>query len=171
MGAQRAVEYAGFWRRFAAVLIDTLVLLIIITPLLYFFSEGSYLIGFDPQGDVFAQITVLPIDWNYLLINDLLPMILVIFFWVRFRGTPGKQLMNCEVVDANTFGNLTVGQSILRYIGYFLSTLPLCLGFLWVAWDKKKRGFHDLLAHTVVIRVNRDDLSDHPLEELIKDAE
>jgi uncharacterized RDD family membrane protein YckC len=171
MSAQRTVEYAGFWRRFAAVLIDTLVLLIIITPLAYFFSHGSYLPGFDPEGDVAAQLVTLQLDWNYLLINDLLPMILVIFFWVRFRGTPGKQLMNCEVVDANTFGNLTIGQSILRYIGYFLSTLPLGLGFLWVLWDKKKRGFHDMLAHTVVIQTNQDDLSEHPLEELIKDAE
>jgi uncharacterized RDD family membrane protein YckC len=171
MTTQRPIQYAGFWRRFAAVLIDSLVLLIIITPLAYFFSQGAYLPGFDPQGDIAAQLASLQLDWNYLLINDLLPMVLVIFFWVRFRGTPGKQLMNCEVVDANTLGNLTVGQSILRYIGYFLSTLPLCLGFFWVIWDKKKRGFHDLLAHTVVIQVNQDDLSEHPLEELMKDAE
>ncbi len=171
MEAGQSVEYAGFWRRFAAVLIDTLVLLIIITPLLYFFSEGSYLIGFDPEGDFVAQVMVLPVDWNYLLINDLLPMVLVIFFWVRFRGTPGKQLLGCEVVDAKTLGNLSVGQSILRYIGYFLSTLPLCLGFLWVAVDKKKRGFHDLLAHTLVIRVDNDDLSDQSIDELMKDAE
>lgn len=171
MTAQRPIQYAGFWRRFAAVLIDSLVLLIIITPLAYFFSKGAYLPGFDPEGDVAAQLASLQLDWSYLLINDLLPMVLVIFFWIRFRGTPGKQLMNCEVVDANTFGNLTIGQSILRYIGYFLSTLPLGLGFLWVLWDKKKRGFHDMLAHTFVIQTNQDDLSDHPLEELIKDAE
>ncbi len=171
MSSRQQVEYAGFWRRFAAVLIDTLVLLLIITPLAYFFSQGEYLPGFNPEGDIAAQLATLQLDWNYLLINDLLPMVLVIFFWVRFRGTPGKQLMSCEVVDAETLGNLSIGQSIMRYIGYFLSTLPLCLGFLWVALDKKKRGFHDLLAHTVVIRVDHDDLSDHPLEELMKDAE
>ena len=39
MSAQRPVEYAGFWRRFAAALIDTLVLLIIISPLIYFFTQ------------------------------------------------------------------------------------------------------------------------------------
>jgi len=171
MTAARQVEYAGFLRRFAAVLIDTLVLLIVITPLTYFFTRGTYFPGLDPEGDIVAQLANIEFDWSYLLFNDLLPMVLIIFFWVRFRGTPGKQLMNCEVVDADTFGNLSVGQSVLRYLGYFLSTLPLGLGFLWVIWDKKKRGFHDLLAHTVVIVVDRDDLSEQPLENLMKDAE
>lgn len=171
MEVEQPVEYAGFWRRFAAVLIDTLVLLIIITPLAYFLTEGTYLPGFDPEGDVIAQLAEIEFDWSYLVVNDLLPMVLIIFFWVRFRGTPGKQLMGCEVVDAKTLGNLSVGQSILRYIGYFLSTLPLCLGFLWVIWDKKKRGFHDLLAHTLVIRVDQDDLSDQSIDELMKNAE
>jgi uncharacterized RDD family membrane protein YckC len=171
MATPQPVEYAGFLPRFAAVLIDLLVLLIIITPLVFFFSKGAYLPGFDPEGDVAAQLANIPFDWSYLLINDLLPMVLVIFFWIRFRGTPGKQLMSCEVVDATTFNNLTLGQAIIRYLGYYLSSLPLCLGFLWVIWDKKKRGFHDLLAHTVVIRVDQDDLSEQPLEELMKDAE
>jgi uncharacterized RDD family membrane protein YckC len=39
----------------------------------------------------------------------------------------------------------------VRYLGYFVSALPLGLGFFWVAWDKRKQGFHDKLAKTVVI--------------------
>ncbi len=171
MNAKRPVEYAGFLRRFAAMLIDTLALLIIISPLIYFFTQGELLPGFDPEGDMIGQAATLRIDWTYLLIKGGLPMVLAIFFWVRFRGTPGKQLMNCEVVDAKTHGNLSIGQSFLRYLGYYLSIFSLFLGFLWIIWDKKKRGFHDLLAHTVVIRVDQDDLSEHPLEELMKDAE
>jgi len=148
------VQYAGFLRRLAATLIDTLILLIVLTPLAYFFNQGTYLPGFNPEGDVMTQLATLEFDWNYLIINDLLPMVLVIFFWVRFRGTPGKQLMDCQVVDATTFDNLRIGQSILRYLGYFVSMLPLGLGFLWIIWDKKKRGFHDFIAHTVVIRLS-----------------
>lgn len=148
------VQYAGFLRRLAATLIDTLILLIVLTPLLYFFTQGTYLPGYDPEGDVAAQLATLEFDWIYLLLNDLLPMALVIFFWVRFRGTPGKQLMDCQVVDATTFDNLRVGQAILRYLGYFVSMLPLGLGFLWIIWDRKKRGFHDFIAHTVVIRLS-----------------
>lgn len=174
MAEPQQVEYAGFLRRTAASLIDTLILFIILTPLAYFFSQGAYLPGFDPEGDVVAQLAVIQFDWSYLLIHDFLPMALVIFFWVRFRSTPGKQLMDCEVVDASSFGNLRVGQSVLRYVGYFVSLLPLGIGFLWIIWDKKKRGFHDLLAHTVVIRIDRskhDELAGAPLEKLMKEAE
>jgi uncharacterized RDD family membrane protein YckC len=169
------VQYAGFWRRFAAMLIDSLILLIVLTPLAYFFSNGSYLPGFDPEGDIPAQLAAIPFDWNYLLINDLLPMVLVIFFWVRFRATPGKQLMDCAVVDATTHDNLSVGQSVKRYLGYLVSMLPFCLGFLWIAWDKKKRGFHDYLAHTVVIRITSSHAEDKDahksVEQLMKEVE
>jgi uncharacterized RDD family membrane protein YckC len=169
------VQYAGFWRRFAAMLIDSLILLIVLTPLAYFFSSGSYLPGLDPQGNIAAQLATIPFDWSYLLINDLLPMVLIIFFWVRFRGTPGKQLMDCQVVDATTFDNLRVGQSLKRYFGYFASMLPFGLGFLWIMWDKKKRGFHDFIAHTVVIRISSNHAAateaDKSVEQLMKEAE
>lgn len=168
-----AVQYAGFLRRLAASLIDTLILLIILTPLAYFFSQGEYFPGLDPNADVAAQLTLIDFDWSYLLINDLLPMALVVFFWVRFRATPGKQLMDCEVVDATTLKNLRPGQAVIRYVGYIVSLLPLGLGFLWILWDRKKRGFHDFLAHSVVILVDRsrDSLAEQPLEQLMKDAE
>ncbi len=39
---------------------------------------------------------------------------------------------------------------VLRYIGYFLSALPLDFGFLWIAFDARKQGWHDKLASTVV---------------------
>jgi uncharacterized RDD family membrane protein YckC len=169
------VQYAGFLRRLAASLIDTLILLIVLTPLTYFFSSGSYLPEFDPERGTMAQMALTNIDWHYLLINDLLPMVLIIFFWVRFRATPGKQLMDCQVVDASTLDNLRVGQSVLRYLGYFVSLLPLGLGFFWIIWDRKKRGFHDLIAHTVVIRLPPNHAAareaSKPIEQLLKEAE
>ena len=175
MAVAEGIEYAGFLRRFAAMLFDTLLLTIILAPLLYFFSSGAYLPGLDPQGDVLAQMANVSFDWRYLLINDLLPPALVAFFWVRYRATPGKMLMDCQVVDASTFDNLRIGQAVLRYVGYFLSLLPLGLGFLWILWDKRKRGFHDLLAHTVVIRLPLSHSAaveaGKPLEQLIKEVE
>jgi uncharacterized RDD family membrane protein YckC len=170
----REVQYAGFLRRLAASLIDTLILLIVLTPLSLLFTSGDYLPGLDPEGDIGAQMAGIEFDWAYLLINDLLPMVFVVFFWVRFRATPGKQLMDCEVVDATTFENLRIGQSILRYIGYIISMLPLGLGFLWIIWDKKKRGFHDMIAHTVVIRLSPNHVAEaeaaKPLEQLMKEV-
>ena len=169
------VQYAGFLRRLAASLIDSLVLLIVLTPLGFLFTSGGYLPGFDPEGDIAAQMAELEFDWAYLFVNDLLPMLLVVFFWVRFRATPGKMLMDCEVVDATSFKSLRIRQAVLRYIGYFISLLPFGLGFLWIIWDRKKRGFHDMIAHTVVIRLSPNHVAEtqaaKSLEQLMKEVE
>jgi uncharacterized RDD family membrane protein YckC len=61
-------------------------------------------------------------------------------------------LVSARVVDAKTGNSLSVGQSIGRYLAYFVSTIPLCLGFLWIAFDPRKQGWHDKLAGTVVVR-------------------
>ena len=60
-------------------------------------------------------------------------------------------LLRLRVVDARTGEPLPLGQCVLRYIGYFVSALPLCLGFLWVAFDARKQGWHDKIGGSVVI--------------------
>jgi uncharacterized RDD family membrane protein YckC len=84
-------------------------------------------------------------------------------------ATPGKLLMSCHVVDAKTGNRISVLQAILRYFGYIISLLSLCLGFLWIIWDKRKQGFHDKIAGTVVIQ-DADDLSQYSLSELAEQA-
>jgi uncharacterized RDD family membrane protein YckC len=55
-------------------------------------------------------------------------------------------------VDAKTGSSLSVGQSLVRYVGYFVSAIPFCLGLIWVGFDSKKQGWHDKIAGTVVVR-------------------
>ena len=57
-----------------------------------------------------------------------------------------------KVVDERTGLTPGVGQSIVRYVAYFASIIPFFLGFLWIAVDKKKQGWHDKIAKTVVIK-------------------
>jgi uncharacterized RDD family membrane protein YckC len=64
-------------------------------------------------------------------------------------------MLSLQVVDADSGAPLTLAQGIGRYFAYFASTIPMGLGFLWVAFDKRKQGWHDKLAHTVVIRARR----------------
>jgi uncharacterized RDD family membrane protein YckC len=159
-----AVQYAGFWRRVGASLIDTLLLLLVLMPLAYLLFGADYFQAAGPQTAA---------DGAFLLEN-VLPAVLVIFFWVRYGGTPGKQLLGCRVVDAATGRPPTVGRAVLRYLGYIVSTLPLLLGFLWVAWDRRKQGFHDKIAGTLVVRVEpgygTDDESRKSLQRLVKEA-
>ena len=76
---------------------------------------------------------------------------ITLFMWVKFLGTPGKLILGCHVVDAKTHQHIKPLQAVIRYISYFVSVIPLCLGFFWILWDKKKQGFHDKIAGTVVV--------------------
>jgi uncharacterized RDD family membrane protein YckC len=76
----------------------------------------------------------------------------VVVFWLYRQATPGKMALSMRVVDAETGNTLTLGQSIGRYLGYFVSIIPFGLGLIWVAFDPRKQGWHDKLAGTVVIR-------------------
>lgn len=139
-------RHAGFWRRLLAFLVDSL-LLTALSLLLFYALYGP--VYFREVGLVNEQVGYY---WHWeLLINWLLPLLLAVFFWVRFQGTPGKLLLNCKIVDACTGFRLSVAQAILRYLAYFVSILPLGLGFLWIVWDRRKQGFHDKIAGTVVI--------------------
>ncbi len=81
-----------------------------------------------------------------------LPAIAVIVFWIYKSATPGKMAISAKIVDAETGENPSTAQCIGRYFAYFVSIFPLCLGIFWVAFDKKKQGWHDKLAGTVVVR-------------------
>ncbi len=137
----RAVEYVGFWKRFVAFLIDTFILLIICLPLLFAIYGREY---FDSERQGVAGF------WD-VVINFVLPAIAAIVFW-RYRGaTPGKMAISAKIVSAKTLQPPSTGALVVRYFAYLVSALPLMLGFLWIAVDRKKQGFHDKIAGTVVI--------------------
>lgn len=89
------------------------------------------------------------------LITWVLPAVAVILFWIYRQATPGKMAISARIVDAKTGNPPSAGQLIGRYFGYFVSMLPLFLGLIWVAFDRRKQGWHDKLAGTVVVR-NKD---------------
>ena len=140
---QNDLEYVGFWPRVGASIIDTIILLPIITPLLVFIYGWGYYT--DPERAFVAG----PADF---LISWVLPALVVIAFWLYRQATPGKMVVGARVVDAETGGALSTGQAVGRYLGYFVSMIPLFLGIIWVAFDPKKQGWHDTLAGTVVVR-------------------
>jgi uncharacterized RDD family membrane protein YckC len=135
------LEYAGFWRRFGAALIDAALLCIVSFPVL------NVVYGVDYWLD--ERLIKGPVDF---LVSWLLPAVVVLVFWVTKGATPGKMAIAAQVVDERTGGKPSTGQLVGRYFAYFLSTLPFCLGFIWAGFDPKKQGWHDKLAGTVVVR-------------------
>lgn len=137
------VKYAGFWIRTGAAIIDTLLIMLVTLPLLVAIYGWAY---FDAEQ---TGIVAGPADF---LISWVLPAVAVIAFWILKQATPGKMAVSTKIVDAESGNAASTGQLIGRYFAYFAATIPLGLGILWVAFDKKKQGWHDKLAGTVVVR-------------------
>ncbi|ROO27929.1 RDD family protein [Salinisphaera japonica] len=154
--------YAGFWSRVWAAVIDSFLLLIVVFPILGWLIPGPHgpaltsgaLVA--PDGRIDYQALTLtgaalpgPV---HVLVYWVLPALVVLLFWFFREATPGKMLIGARIVDARTGQPARTGQLVLRYLGYYVATLPLCLGLAWVGIDRRKQGWHDKLAATVVIR-------------------
>lgn len=135
--------YAGFWVRTGAAIIDSILMLIIIVPLVTMIYGSSYWIG---ESQALFNGT-----WDVLL-NYIFPAVAVVIFWIYKSATPGKIALKLTIVDSRTGEKPSSGQFIIRYLCYYVSLLPLGLGILWVAFDKRKQGWHDMIANTVVIK-------------------
>lgn len=150
--------YAGFWRRMAADLVDNALLL----PVVSLLAPSQWPTRWSTAGLLAALTQSATTDPVRQLLALVLGVAYSIFFWVRYLGTPGKLLFHCHLVDAQTLGPLTIRQSLLRNVGYLVSWGTLGLGFLWIAWDKRKQGFHDKIAGSVVLHVLRPAVHPHP---------
>ena len=135
------LQYVGFWARVLAALIDTFMLFIITLPIGYLIYGGFA--GSD------GVVTRGPAD---VLINWVLPAALILWLWNRLQATPGKMALSARIVDADTGRAPTFTQFVIRYVGYFVSAIPFCLGLIWVGLDRRKQGWHDKMANTVVVR-------------------
>ena len=148
-------KFAGFWRRFIAYTIDGLIIAVIIF-ILTFISVLAYISG-AMSGAGRAIIGKISDPEQILLLTMwvwIFSILLNLAYFTLFHGstgrTPGKKLLGLQVVTVEG-GPLTYGIAFLRSVGYVISSLVLCLGYLWVVFDKKKQGWHDKIAGTVVI--------------------
>jgi uncharacterized RDD family membrane protein YckC len=123
-----ASEFGGFWRRFAAVLIDGIILSMFTVPL-----------------SIFAPRVV------YYCIATPLGLVYYIGFWTWKGQTPGKMVMGIKIIAADG-GPIGLGRAIIRYLGFFVSAIILYLGFIMIAFDGRKQGLHDKIAGTFVVR-------------------
>ncbi len=85
-------------------------------------------------------------------------------FWAWLGQTPGKAALGIKIVRLDGT-NIGIGTAILRFIGYIVSSIVLCIGFLMTAFHGQKRGLHDLIAGTLVI------IEPSTIQELLSRAE
>jgi uncharacterized RDD family membrane protein YckC len=135
--------YAGFWIRFIAYVIDSLIVGIPIGVLYFILSAGA--------GAATQDVTQLQ---TYVGVVNLLAFALTfgyfVYFWSQ-GSTPGMSLFGLRVADAATFQSIGVGKAVLRYIGWIVASFCCSIGLIWAAFDSRKQGWHDKIGGTVVI--------------------
>jgi len=152
-----ARTHAGFISRAIAFVLDIVVMSVavlaavaLLQALLGFFTLYGLIGQRVVQSSPFRDIVVVVIA----LIGVGVAIGYPVFFWVLLGQTPGKLLMGVRIARTNG-QRLTIGRALLRYLGYWLSAIPLGLGFFWVLVDDQRQCWHDKLADTYVIYDSR----------------
>lgn len=161
---EKEIKYAGFWVRFVAFSLDLMVLSVT-TMLLNLFlktpsPDVSALMDTEsfPQFMLALKITIMP-----MIVSNSVIFIGTVLYWVlmtyRFGATLGKMAMGIKVVREDlspvTFKNVFVREFLVKDLLFTCLFFISWLGYLWVMWDKKKQGWHDKIARTVVIREDK----------------
>ena len=132
-------DYGGFWRRFAANLLDGIIL-----GMAYKLVHAVLLTIASLTGTVYLGFS----DW----------MLSTIIFWTymiwfkSYRGaTPGYSVFGIRIISINGT-QVSIKQITIRVIASFFSAIPLGLGYIWIAVDANRQAWHDKIAGTYVIK-------------------
>jgi uncharacterized RDD family membrane protein YckC len=119
-------ETVGFGNRLAAAAIDLLIAFVVLAPLAVLGLKG-------------------------VLVEAVLPAAALLFFWRAYGATPGKMAVSARIVDARSGAPPPLARLAVRALAYLISGLPLFLGFVWIAIDRRRQGWHDKIAGTMVV--------------------
>jgi uncharacterized RDD family membrane protein YckC len=154
-GAMTGRRYGGFWRRSFAFFIDEVILYFVT---LILFLIGLLALGLKGKALDHMLATSEGVTsgmglFGLLYIAASLLAGMTYFTWFHGVGgrTPGKMLLGLRVIQASG-DPMTPGIAFLRWVGYLISGPVFCLGFLWIAFDGRKQGWHDKIAATLVVR-------------------
>jgi uncharacterized RDD family membrane protein YckC len=153
-------DYAGFWKRVVAYIIDAIVLYIPNLLIMQAFGDGAaketlqqalLTAGANPD-------TVLAAYGHYYETMRAAIALTSLLAWMYFafcessawQATVGKLAMGIRVTDLEG-RRISFPRALGRYAAKILSAMALLIGFLMVAWTRRKQGLHDMLANTLVL--------------------
>lgn len=147
-----SLVYAGFWKRFVAVIIDSILLYVVNTIItLAFFGSSMASLSRVRQNDPAAAMAIaggagliwlisIALGWLYSALMES----------SANQGTLGKMALGLRVTDLD--GNrISFARATGRYFGKFVSTIILCIGFIMAGFTAKKQALHDMIAGTLVL--------------------
>ena len=121
------VTYAGFWKRVAALLIDSVVV-----------SAATGILTAVTFGMAWFSIFLLPWVYEAIMLSS------------EKQATVGKMVLGIVVTDING-GPISFARATGRHFAKWLSALILGIGFLMAAFTEKKQALHDMIADTLVV--------------------
>jgi uncharacterized RDD family membrane protein YckC len=131
-------RYAGFFRRFVAFLLDSIII-----------NAAVGLAGKAMGFKVFDMDN--PVNQNTIWVQLITMAYFVFLESSAWQSTIGKKLLGMKVVDEN-YQRITPVKALIRFAISYFSMAILCLGYVWIIFDDKKQGWHDKAAGTYVIR-------------------
>ncbi|MFC1717629.1 RDD family protein [Candidatus Poribacteria bacterium] len=148
------VEYAGFWRRVAATIIDMLVLAPINWPLSFIFRRIGYVSTVDmPYG---GALSVWRLASVFTLGASLfIPQVITWLYSALLESSPkqatlGKMALGIVVTDIDQ-ERISFGRATGRYFAKIISGLTLCIGYIMAGFTEKKQALHDMMANCLVV--------------------
>ena len=156
---QAPLEYAGFWRRFVAYLIDGVIISIVWSPIqnilmTRFGIDPAMLESMSPEDfSDFENIEV------FLSVVGLVTLLNLGMQWLYFglmessskQATLGKMALGMKVTDENG-DPITFARATGRYFSKILSAMLMMIGYLMAAFTERKQALHDKIAGTLVVR-------------------
>lgn len=135
------MNFAGFWIRVLAYIIDIIPLAII--GVLLALLSGDPLIDTDPSAPVYG-------------FSDLIGLVIGIAYFVGFesssyQATPGKMALGLIVTDSDG-RRISPMRAVGRYFAKILSAMILLIGYIMIAFTERKQGLHDMIAGTLVVK-------------------
>lgn len=149
--------YGGFWIRFLAYIIDRIILSVVAAPFYFILVLPRILPVIqdaqrnqEPSPEMIGAIIGSAVTYGclYLLGAWLYEALLTSSSW---QGTVGKKVLRLKVTD-EAGNRIGFGRATGRFFGKIISTLIMYIGFIMVAFTDRKRGLHDMIAGTLVMK-------------------
>jgi uncharacterized RDD family membrane protein YckC len=139
-----APRYAGFWRRFLAYLIDTVILWAVLSGIASILGVPLDQTGQQeapsPEMIIFYLIAII-LTWLYFVLSES----------SEKQATLGKMALKLIVTD-EAGRRISFARATGRFFGKLISGIILGIGYLMVIWTAKKQALHDIIAKALIIR-------------------
>ena len=144
-------QYAGFWIRVLAAIIDGIILAVADTIVQYV-ALRPFMAALQAEqatpADAMGVLAAAGVVW---LVGSVIGCCYESIFISRMGATPGKMALGLKVVRPDG-GPVDLGRAVGRYFAKILSALILGIGYIMVAFDSEKRGLHDMICDTRVVK-------------------